>query len=102
MNVKAVNVLSLPLVGLKTAIRLWVPLTVPSAGVIETVCVVEPDEVKVIQLGRVVAPVPSSHYSESKAPVVAQSLLESESMKHLSNAVFDDRASVFETGTARV
>ena len=41
------------------------PTTVPSGGLIDTVCVVEPDEVKVIQLGSVVAPVPSSQVSES-------------------------------------
>ena len=37
----------------------------PSGELIDTVCVVEPDEVKVIQLGSVVAPVPSSQVSES-------------------------------------
>ena len=34
VNVKAVNVLSEPFVGLKTAIRLCVPMTVPSGGLI--------------------------------------------------------------------
>ena len=57
--------MSEPLVGLKTAIRLCVPSTVPSGGLIETVCVIELEVVKVIQLGKVVAPVPSSQVSES-------------------------------------
>ena len=67
----------------------------PSACVIKPVCVDEPDEVNVFKLGKVVAPVPSYYVSESKAPVVAQLLLKSESMKHLLNLVFDNRAPVF-------
>ena len=66
-----------------------------SACVIKPVCVDEPEEVKVLKFGKVVAPVPSSYVGESKAPFVAQLLQKSESMKYLLNLVFGNRAPVF-------
>ena len=53
--------------------RLCEPITVPSGGLISTVCVILEELVKVIQLGKAARPVPLSHWTESKAPVVAQS-----------------------------
>ena len=61
--------MSSPFVGLKTAMMLWVPITVPSGGVIPIVWSIDVDDEKEIQVGRSAAPVPSSHYSEVKAPV---------------------------------